>query len=101
MAALLNALVAIAAVTAALTATSLDRRAAILLGATGSTVGAFLAWVIAPAAWAGAPFLPWLAAVLGTAVLVAGWSAVRLYDGVFAPPPEPSDDTGAVATARW
>ncbi len=43
--------------------------------------------------------VPWIAAVLGAAGLVAGWSAVRLYDGVFAPPRvEQPDDTGAVTT---
>ncbi|MFJ4295507.1 hypothetical protein [Curtobacterium sp. NPDC089689] len=96
MAALLNALLAIGAVTAALTATSLDRRVALVLGATGSTVGAFLAWVVAPSAFSG--FVPWVAAVLGTAALTAGWNVVRLYDGVFAPPPEPADETGTIAT---
>lgn len=96
MAGLLNALLAIAVVTVGLTVTSLDHRVALVLGATGSTVGSFLAWVVAPAAWSGA--VPWVASVLGTAALVAGWSAVRLYDGVFAPPPEPADDTGTVAT---
>ncbi|MFS0728832.1 hypothetical protein ABC270_01995 [Curtobacterium sp. 1P10AnD] len=96
MAGLLNALIAIAAVTAALTATSLDRRVALVLGATGSTVGSFLAWVVAPAAFSG--LVPWAAAVLGTAALTAGWSVVRLYDGVFRPPSEPADDTGTLAT---
>ncbi|WJY00993.1 hypothetical protein [Curtobacterium sp. 458] len=96
MAALLNALLAIGAVTVALTATSLERRVALVLGATGSTVGAFLAWVVAPSAFSG--FVPWVAAVLGTAALTAGWSVVRLYDGVFAPPPEPADETGTIAT---
>lgn len=96
MGALLNALVAVLAVTAALTTWSLDRRTALVLGAAGSTVGTFLAWVVAPAAFTGV--VPWIAAVLGTAAVVAGWSAVRLYDGVFTPPPEPADDTQTVAT---
>ncbi|MEK6342510.1 MAG: hypothetical protein V4737_01535 [Curtobacterium sp.] len=96
MAGLFDALLAIAAVTAVLTTTSLDRRIALVLGAAGSTVGSFLAWVVAPTAFSG--LVPWVAAVLGTAALTAGWSVVRLYDGVFAPPPEPVDDTGTVAT---
>ncbi|MFJ7288491.1 hypothetical protein ACIQUC_09250 [Curtobacterium sp. NPDC098951] len=96
---LVDALAAIAAVTIALTYTSLDRRTAAVIGAAGSTIGVFLAWVAAPGAWTGTPVVPWIAAVLGAAGLVAGWSAVRLYDGVFAPPRvEQPDDTGAVTT---
>ncbi|KTR05897.1 hypothetical protein NS184_09980 [Curtobacterium luteum] len=65
-------------------------------GAHGSTVCGFLAWVVAPASFSG--FLPWVAAGRGRAVLRAGWSVVRLYDGVFAAAPEPADGTGTLAT---
>lgn len=80
---LLNAVVAVLVVTAALALTSLDRRTAVLLGATGSLTGTFLTWV---------------AAVLGTAMLIAGWSAVRAYSGIFEAPREEEPETGALMT---
>ncbi|WIB77581.1 hypothetical protein DEJ28_00360 [Curtobacterium sp. MCPF17_002] len=87
---LLNALAAVAAVTIALTLTSLDRPVAMLLGLTGSTTGSFLAWVSAPGAWEHSLLLPWAAAVVGTVAVVAGWSAVRAYSGLFGVP-SPTD----------
>ncbi|WP_144711789.1 hypothetical protein [Curtobacterium pusillum] len=86
MGVLVNAVAAIVVVTAALTLTSLDRRTAALLGATGSLTGTFLAWVVAPGSWGSSPLLPWAAAVAGTVLLIAGWSAVRAYSGLFEPP---------------
>jgi hypothetical protein len=96
---LVNALAAVTATTIALALSSLDRRTAVLLGATGSLAGNFLTWLAVPSLWERWAVVPWVAAVLGAAGLVAGWSAVRLYDGVFTPPhAEQPDDTGAVST---
>ncbi|WP_065963744.1 hypothetical protein [Curtobacterium sp. UCD-KPL2560] len=101
MAALINALLAVAVTTTALTATSLDRRTAALLGATGGTVGNFLVWVVAPGAWADGWLLPWIAAVVGTVALIAGWSATRAYAGITRPArSEPVDDTTTLTTLR-
>ena len=83
---LLNALLSVLVVTASLALTSLDRRTAALLGATGSLTGTFLAWVVAPHLWSSTPLLPWAAAVAGTILLVAGWTAVRAYSDLFEPP---------------
>jgi hypothetical protein len=92
---LVNALAAVLVVTVALTLTSLDRPAATLLGATGGLTGSFLAWLVAPSAWAGSLVVPWAGAVLGTVLVIAGWSAVRAYSGLFDPPPAPAEpDTG-------
>ncbi len=79
MAVLLDAVAAVLVVTAALALTSLDRRTAVLLGATGGLVGNFLAWLAAPRAWEGSFVLPWVAAVVGTVLLVVGWSVTRAY----------------------
>ncbi|PZF56267.1 hypothetical protein DEJ23_10360 [Curtobacterium sp. MCSS17_008] len=99
MTTILGALLAVAVVTAALVATSLDRRTAALLGAAGSTTGNFLAWVVAPHAWAEVPLVPWVAAVAGTVASIALWSATRLYAGIFEPPRAArDDDTAALAT---
>ena len=95
---LVNALVAVAAVTIALTLSSLDRRTAALLGATGGLAGNFLLWLALPRAWEQSPVLPWVAAVAGTVLLIAGWSAVRAYWGLFDPPRPDESDTGAVVT---
>jgi len=95
----LNALLAVAVVTAALVVTSLDRRTAALLGAVGSTVGSFLTWVVAPRVWTDVPVVPWVAAVAGTVACIALWSATRLYAGIFEPPRAArDDDTAALAT---
>lgn len=83
MLALLNALVAVLAVTAALAVTSLDRPVAVLLGLTGGLTGSFLAWVVAPGAWEHAVVVPWAASAGGTAVVVAFWAAARAYSGLF------------------
>ena len=99
MTTVLNALLAVAVVTAALVATSLDRRTAALLGAGGSTVGSFLTWVLAPRAWTDVAIVPWVAAVAGTVACIALWSATRLYAGLFEPPRAThDDDTVAVRT---
>lgn len=105
---LVNALAAVTAVTIALTLTSLDRPAATLLGATGGVVGNFLVWVVAPGLWSGSLVAAWIAAVVGTVALVAGWSAVRAYSSLFDPPQVPPEpDTGSLVTvgggdrSRW
>ncbi|WP_144761177.1 hypothetical protein [Curtobacterium sp. 9128] len=98
MFAIVNALVAMTAVTTALVLSSLDRRTAVLLGATGSLVGNFLLWLVLPTPWENAVVLPWIAAVAGTVFLIAGWSAVRGYRGLFEPPRADETDTGAVVT---
>lgn len=99
MTTIINALLAVAVVTAALAATSLDRRTAVLLGAAGSTTGSFLAWLVAPEAWTRVPLVPWVAAVAGTVALIALWSAARLWSGIFEPPRAArDDDTAALAT---
>jgi hypothetical protein len=98
----LNALVAIGVVTTGLTASSLDRRTAALLGASGGTIGVYLAWIIAPEAWADSWVLPWLAALGGTVAAIGVWSATRSYAAISSPERvEPDDDTGAVVTAGW
>lgn len=97
---LVNALASIAAVTVALTLSSLDRRTAALLGATGAVTGNFLAWLAVPGLWERSLVLPWVAAVAGTVLLIAGWSAVRAYSGLFEPPTTEHADTGAVTTVR-
>jgi Na+/glutamate symporter len=95
-----DALVAALVVTLALTLSSLDRRSAVLLGATGSVTGEFLTWVAAPHAWEHSLLLPWVAAVAGTVLLVAGWSAARAYWDVFESPGAPEDtDTASFALA--
>lgn len=95
----INALLAVAVVTAALVTTSLDRRTAVLLGAAGSTTGSFLTWLVAPDAWSEIPVVPWLAAAAGTVALIALWSATRMWSGIFEPPrPVADDDTAALAT---
>ena len=94
---LLNAVVAVLVVTAALALTSLDRRTAVLLGATGGLVGNFLVWVAVPRAWEQSLVLPWVTAVAGTVLLIAGWSAVRAYSSLFEPPRVHETDTGAFA----
>ncbi|MDM7892304.1 hypothetical protein [Curtobacterium caseinilyticum] len=99
MTTIINALFAVAVVTAALVATSLDRRVAVLLGAAGSTAGSFLTWLVAPGAWTQVPLVPWLAAAAGTVGLIALWSATRLWSGIFEPPRAArEDDTAALAT---
>lgn len=95
---LVNALVAVAAVTIALTLSSLDRHTAALLGTTGSLAGNFLLWLAVPQVWEQSPVLPWVAAVAGTVLLIAGWSAVRAYWGLFDPPRPEESHTGAVMT---
>lgn len=100
---LLNALAAVLAVTIALTLTSLDRPVAMLLGLTGSLTGSFLAWVSAPAAWEHSLVLPWIASIVGTVAVVAGWAAVRAYSGLFTAPiadPDEADDRELVGPAR-
>ncbi|MGN8050383.1 hypothetical protein ACTJKO_11920 [Curtobacterium sp. 22159] len=94
---ILNALAAVIAVTVALTLTSLDRQIAMLLGLTGGLTGTFLAWVTVPGAWEHSLALPWVSSVVGTIAVVAGWSAVRAYSGLFhvdhqEPDRDPSDD---------
>jgi len=107
MGGLVNAVAAVVVVTAALALTSLDRRTAVLLGATGSLTGTFLAWVAAPRLAEQSLLLPWVAAVVGTVLLIAGWSAFRAYSGLFEPPRADETDTGALATvgppgrSRW
>ncbi|MCS5486151.1 hypothetical protein NY588_03260 [Curtobacterium flaccumfaciens pv. beticola] len=98
MAALGNALLAVGVLTAALTATALDRRTAALLGATGGTVGSFLAWLLAPQAWTGSWLLPWIATGAGTVAVVAGWAAARAYTGLTRSPREHEDDTTSITT---
>lgn len=99
MTTIINALLAVAVVTAALVASSLDRRTAVLLGAAGSTTGSFLAWLVAPGAWTQVPLVPWLAAIGGTVALIGLWSATRMWSGIFEPPrPVTDDDTAALAT---
>jgi hypothetical protein len=83
VAVLLDAVAAVLVVTASLALTSLDRRTALLLGATGSLVGNFLAWLAAPRVWEGSLVLPWVAAVVGTVLLVAGWSVARAYTDLY------------------
>lgn len=95
---LVNALVAIAAVTVALALSSLDRRTAVLLGATGGLAGNFLTWLAVPSLWDRWAVVPWVAAVAGTVLLIAGWSAVRAYWGLFEPPGADETDTGALLT---
>ncbi|MFS2031953.1 MULTISPECIES: hypothetical protein [unclassified Curtobacterium] len=95
---LVNALVSIAAVTVALALSSLDRRTAVLLGATGGLAGNFLTWLAAPSLWDRWAVVPWVAAVAGTVLLIAGWSAVRAYSGLFEPPRADETDTGALLT---
>jgi len=95
---LVNALVAIAAVTVALALSSLDRRTAVLLGATGGLAGNFLTWLAVPSLWDRWAVVPWVAAVAGTVLLIAGWSAVRAYSGLFEPPRADETDTGALLT---
>ncbi|MEV7933548.1 hypothetical protein [Curtobacterium sp. NPDC089185] len=95
----INALLAVAVVTAALVVTSLDRRTAVLLGAAGSTTGSFLTWLVAPDAWSEIPVVPWLAAAAGTVALIVLWSATRMWSGIFEPPrPVADDDRAALAT---
>ncbi|MEN0102115.1 MAG: hypothetical protein AAGC90_04245 [Curtobacterium sp.] len=96
---LVNALASIVAVTVALTLSSLDRRTAALLGATGAVTGNFLAWLAAPGLWERSLVLPWAASVAGTVLLIAGWSVVRAYSGLFDPPSAEDPDTGSVVTA--
>jgi hypothetical protein len=95
---LVNALVAIAAVTVALALSSLDRRTAVLLGATGGLAGNFLTWLAVPSLWDRWAVVPWVAAVAGTVLLIAGWSAVRAYSGLFEPPRADDPDTSALLT---
>ncbi|MCS5505193.1 hypothetical protein [Curtobacterium flaccumfaciens] len=95
---LLNAVVAVLVVTAALALTSLDRRTAVLLGATGSLTGTFLTWVAVPRLFEQSLLAPWVAAALGTALLIAGWSAVRAYSGIFEAPRDEEPETGALMT---
>jgi membrane associated rhomboid family serine protease len=95
---LVNALAAIAAVTVALALSSLDRRTAVLLGATGGLAGNFLTWLAVPSLWDRWAVVPWVAAVAGTVLLIAGWSAVRAYSGLFEPPRADETDTGALLT---
>lgn len=95
---LVNALVAIAAVTVALALSSLDRRTAVLLGATGGLAGNFLTWLAVPSLWDRWAVVPWVAAVAGTVLLIAGWGAVRAYSGLFEPPRADETDTGAILT---
>ncbi|QZQ53622.1 hypothetical protein KZI27_00600 (plasmid) [Curtobacterium sp. TC1] len=93
---MVNAFAAMATVTIALTLSSLARRTAALLGATGSLTGNFLLWLAAPSLWECSPVLPWVAAVVGTVLLIAGWSAVRAYWNLFNPPRADDTDTGTV-----
>lgn len=95
---LVNALAALAAVTVALALSSLDRRTAVLLGATGGLAGNFLTWLAVPSLWDRWAVVPWVAAVAGTVLLIAGWSAVRAYSGLFQPPRADETDTGALLT---
>ncbi|MDR6573338.1 membrane associated rhomboid family serine protease [Curtobacterium sp. 320] len=95
---LVNALAALAAVTVALALSSLDRRTAVLLGATGGLAGNFLTWLAVPSLWDRWAVVPWVAAVAGTVLLIAGWSAVRAYSGLFEPPRADETDTGALLT---
>ena len=91
---LLNAVLAVLAVAAALAMSSLDRRTGALLGATGALTGVFLTWLAVPHAVEHSLVLPWVAAVAGTLLLVAGWSAARAYSGLFDPPGRDTvDDT--------
>lgn len=94
----IDAVAAIAAVTIALTLSSLDRPTAALLGATGGVLGNFLLWLAVPHAWAQSLLLPWAAAAAGTVLLITGWSAVRAYSGLFEPPRADETDTGTLAT---
>lgn|GEM_PF-2570529 len=93
---LVNALASVTAVTVALTLSSLDRRTAVLLGATGGVIGNFLAWLSAPGVWERSLVLPWIAAAAGTVLLIAGWSTVRAYASLFEAPSAEDTDTGAV-----
>jgi len=95
---LLNAVLPVLVVTVALTLSSLDRRTAALLGATGSLVGTFLAWVAAPRVWEQSFLVPWVAAITGTVLLIAGWSAMRAYSALFEPPRLDDADTAALVT---
>lgn len=96
MADLVNALVAVVAVTVALTRTSLDRPVAMLLGLTGGLTGNFLAWLVAPGAWEHSAVLPWVVSVVGTVAVIAGWSATRAYSGLFRTSEPVGTDTAGI-----